>query len=339
MTAPASALACGVAFSSLVQDFFCQRLIAQRNASLQTVASYRDTFRLLLRYAEARLGKPPTSLTLDELDSSLVLGFLNHLEKERGNSVRTRNARLAAIRSFLHYAALQEPASLPTIERALAIPIKRYDKPLLGFLSREEMEAVINAPDSSTWTGHRDQVMLATFYNTGARVSEVLTLRLSDAQLDRSPSLRIQGKGRKQRSVPLWKATVTKLKNWMARIAPSPDAPLFPNRDGKPLSRDGVEKRLRLAVDVAAQHCPSLRGRRVSPHTIRHTTAMHLLQSGVDITVIALWLGHESPATTHLYLEADLTMKERALQRLQPPSGKPLRFRPTDRLLAFLEGL
>lgn len=339
MSAPAPALPCGFTFPSLVQGFFCQRLIAQRNASPQTVASYRDTLRLLLRYAEGRLGKRPTSLSLADLDASFVLDFLDHLEKERGNSIRTRNARLAAIRSFLHYAALQEPASLPTIERVLAIPIKRFDKPLLGFLTREEMEAVINAPDSSTWTGLRDQVMLATFYNTGARVSEILTLRISDAQLDRSPSLRMQGKGRKQRSVPLWRSTVNKLKDWMARVAPSPDGPLFPNRDGKPLSRDGVEKRLRLAVEVAAQRSPTLRGRRVSPHTIRHTTAMHLLQSGVDITVIALWLGHESPVTTHLYLEADLTMKEQALKRLQQPSGKPLRYRPTDRLLAFLEGL
>lgn len=339
MSASAPGLPCGVGFPSLVQDFFCRRLIAQRNASPQTVASYRDTFRLLLHYAETRLGKPPTSLSLADLDAPLVLDFLDHLEKERGNLARSRNARLAAIRSFLHYAALQDPASLPAIERTLAIPIKRFDKPLLGFLSREEMEAVLSAPDASTWSGHRDQVMLATFYNTAARVSEILALRISDAQLDRSASLRIQGKGRKQRLVPLWKSTVNKLKGWMARIAPRPDAPLFPNRDGKPLSRDGIEKRLRVAVEIAAQRCPSLRGRRVSPHTLRHTTAMHLLQSGVDITVIALWLGHESPATTHLYVEADLSMKEQALKRVQEPLGKPLRYRPTDRLLAFLEAL
>lgn len=327
-------------FPTLVQDFFCQRLMAQGNASPRTVISYRDTFRLLLRYCEEKTGTSAALLTLGHLTASLILGFLDHLEKTRGNSVRSRNARLAAIRSFFHYAAHRDPISLPLIGQVLAIPMKRFDRPLLDFLSREEVEAVLRAPDPCTWSGCRDQVMLATLYNTGARVSEIVGLRVMDAQIDGHASLRIRGKGRKQREVPLWRSTLARLKAWVARNDGRPEAPLFPNRDGMPLSRFGVVKRLRAAARVAAEQCPALRDRHISPHTLRHTTAMHLLQSGVDITVIALWLGHESPATTHLYVEADLSMKQRALDRLPaPPGGRPRRFRPSDRLLAFLEAL
>jgi integrase/recombinase XerD len=325
-------------FASLVQGFFAQRLINQANASARTVASYRDTFRLLLRYAE-HAGKPPTTLTLPDLDAPFVLAFLDHLERNRGNSARTRNARLVALRSFLHYAALRDPTSLPSIQRVLAIPMKRFDRPLLGYLSREEIEAILAAPDRSTWSGHRDAVMFATFYNTGARVSEITALRSRDAQLERNLCLHVQGKGRKERAVPLWKSTAAMLREWLKRVDPQPEAPIFPNRHGTPLSRSGVEKRLRTAVSIAAKRCPTLNGRRISPHTLRHTTAMHLLQSGVDITVIALWLGHESPATTHLYLEADLSMKERALKRVQEPPRRGARFRPSKGLLAFLDRL
>jgi len=325
-------------FPALVQDFFTQRLVSQANASARTVTTYRDTFRLLLRHAEAA-GKLPSALTLADLDATFILGFLDRLEKERGNSVRTRNVRLAAIRSFLHYAALRDPSSLPIVERVLAIPMKRFDRPLLGFLSREEMNAVLAAPDRSTWSGHRDQAMLATLYNTGARVSEITAVRIVDAQLDRQLSLRIQGKGRKERTIPLWKTTATRLKEWLKQLEPSPEGPLFPNRDGTPLSRFGVLKRLRGAVQAAATQCPALKGRRVSPHTLRHTTAMHLLQAGVDIALIALWLGHESPSTTHLYVEADLTMKEKALSKLEAPCTSRPRFRASDRLLAFLDAL
>jgi len=257
-------------FPSLLQDFFCQRLVAQANASACTVASYRDTFRLLLSYTERNTGKPPTTLSLTDLDAPLVLGFLDHLEKERGNSIRSRNSRLAAIRSFLRYAALRDPASLPTIQRVLAIPLKRFNRPLLGFLSRQEIEAILAAPDPSTWSGHRDQVMLATFYNTGARVSEIIALHVADAQLDHNICLRIQGKGRKQRVIPLWKTTVARLKRWIAEANHPPEAPLFPNRDGRPLSRSGVEDRLRAAVAVAARQCPTLKDRQISPHTLRH---------------------------------------------------------------------
>ena len=328
-----------IAFSTLVQDFFLGRLAAQRGASVQTIASYRDAFELLLRFAEQHTHRTPSALTLRDLDAPLVLTFLDHLEEERGNTPRTRNARLAAIRSFMRYASIRDPAALPVAQRVLAIPFKRFDRPVLGFLSREEVTALLAAPDRSTWSGERDAVLLGTLYNTGARVSEVTGLRVADALLDRESALRLHGKGRKDRVVPLWKSTAVQLRAWLARIDRSPDAPVFPNRAGKRLSRSGVEDRLHVAVAKAAKRCPSLLGRRISPHTLRHTTAMHLLQSGVDLTVIALWLGHESPATTHLYLEADIAMKEAALGRLEDPSPRPARFRATDRLLAFLNTL
>ena len=326
-------------FASLLQDFFCKRLIAERNVSGQTVASYRDTFRLLLKYAEQRMKKAPEALTLADLDAPVILGFLDQLQKERGNCARTRNLRLVAVRSFLHYASYRDPAALPTIQRVLAIPMKRFDRPLLGFLSHEQMQAVLDAPDRTTWSGQRDHIMLSTFYNTGARVSEIIGLRVNDVDLDRSVAVHIRGKGRKQRVTPLWRGTARLLRDWLVRQHRDGNAPVFSNRAGHPLSRSGVEQRLRVAVAIAQNRCPSLRGLSVSPHTLRHTTAMHLLQSGVDLTVIALWLGHESPETTHHYIEADLTMKERALASLQEPPGRTLRYRAGDRLLAFLDGL
>ena len=323
----------------LLQDFFCQHLVVQRNVSPQTVASYRDAFRLLLRYAAERTRKSPVTLTLQDLDAPLILGFLNHLEVKRGNSPRSRNARLAAIRSFLRFASFQAPGSLPTIQRVLAIPTKRADRPLRGFLTREEVTAILAAPDLSTWSGHRDHVLLATLYNTGARVSEIVELRVGGVTLGRSPFVRLHGKGRKDRAVPLWRKTAAALTRWLRVTGLGPEAPLFPNRWDKPLSRSGVEYRLRAAIEAAQKRCPSLRRRGISPHTFRHTTAMHLLQSGVDVAVIALWLGHESPATTHLYVEADVAMKQRALDTLQPPSSRKRHFRPDDGLLAFLDGL
>jgi integrase/recombinase XerD len=326
-------------FPSILQDYFCKRLINQLNASPRTIASYRDTFRLLLRYLADRLKRGPTTITLEDLDAPLILDFLDHLERERANSARTRNTRLAAIRSFMQYAGVQEPASLAIVQRVLAIPRKRFARPLVGFLSREEVNAVLDAPDSSTWSGRRDRVMFATFYNVGARVSEVASLRVSDVTLGPSAQLRIHGKGRKERTVPLWKDTALRLKEWLRDCGANPDAPLFPNRHGQPLTRSGVESRLKEAVKTAAVRCGSLSQRRVSPHKLRHTTAMHLLQAGVDLSVIALWLGHESSSTTHLYLEADLSMKQRALRSVQEPASRRLRFRPTDKVLQFLESL
>lgn len=324
----------------MLREFFSQRLIIERNCSARTIASYRDAFRLLLRYAAERIHKPPASLALSELDAPLMLSFLDYLEQERNNSVRSRNARLAAIRSFMNYASFRDPESLPTIQRVLAIPVKRFERPLLTFLTREEMHAIVSAPDPGRWSGNRDRVMLATLYNTGARVSEIIAVRVSDVSLVQTACVRLHGKGRKDRTVPLWKSTTAALRCWLPQVNRGPDSPVFPNRAGAPLSRTGVEYRLQLAVELARSKCPTLQGRRISPHTIRHTTAMHLLQSGVDITVIALWLGHESPATTHLYVEADLSMKERALHKLQAPSTKAFqRFKPADKLLEFLDSL
>lgn len=328
-----------IAFPALLQDFFAQRLVAQRGASTDTIASYRDAFELLLRFAERRTRRPPSALTLRDLDTPLVLDFLDHLEQERGNSARTRNARLTAVRSFMRYASLREPASLAVAQRVLAIPAKRFDRPVLGFLSREEIEALLDAPDRETWSGQRDAVLFAVLYNTGARVSEMTRLCVADVLLERKVAVHLHGKGRKERTVPLWKSTAKHLRGWLAQIDRNPTAPVFPSRAGKRLSRSGVEDRLRVAVARAAESCPSLRGRRISPHTFRHTTAMHLLQSGVDLSVIALWLGHEDPATTHLYVEADLAMKEAALERVQDPSPRRWRYRASDPLLAFLDTL
>ena len=326
-------------FPALLQEFFQRRLIAQRGASAHTIASYRDTFTLLLGYAAERIGRTPSALTLSDLDAPIVLDFLDHLETERGNSARTRNLRLTAIRSFMRYASLREPTILPVAQRVLAIPVKRFDRPVLGYLSRDEITAIIDAPDRSTWSGQRDAVLFAVLYNTGARVSEITRLHVGDVLLDRASSLLLHGKGRKERVVPLWKSTATQLRRWLPRIDGHPDAPVFPNRAGKPLSRSGVEHQLRVACRRASERHPSLATRRISPHTLRHTTAMHLLQSGVDITVIALWLGHEDTATTHQYVEADLAMKEAALRCVDDPAPQPLRFTATDRLLDFLEAL
>jgi site-specific recombinase XerD len=329
-----------IGFPQLVQDFFLRRLVAQRGASARTVESYRDAFELLFGVLEQRTGKSPSALQLADLDAPLILDFLDHLETERGNTTRTRNARLAAIHSFMRYAALRDPASLPVTQRVLAIPAKRFDRPMLSYLTRDQIAAILAAPDRGTWSGHRDAVLLATTYNTGARVSEITALRVRDVLVDRNTAVLLHGKGRKQRVIPLWKNTATELRGWLKRITAEPDAPVFPNRAGAPLTRSGVRDRLDRAVAVAEHRCPSLHGQHISPHTLRHTTAMHLLQSGTDLAVIALWLGHSSPAVTHQYLEADLAAKKAVLRRLADPSPPtPTRFHPDDRLLAFLRDL
>jgi integrase/recombinase XerD len=326
-------------FQTLLQQFFLERLMQQRNASAQTVAAYRDSFRLLLQFAQRHRGKAPEQLALSDLDAPLILAFLNYLEKERHNKIRSRNARFAAIRSFLHFAAFKEPTALPTIQQVLAIPMKRFDKPLLGFLSRSEMQAILDAPNARTWCGHRDRVMFTVFYNTGGRVSEIIRLQVADVVLDGCAAVRLHGKGRKERSVPLWRTTVIEIRKWLARTHARPDQLLFPNWSGERMSRPAVTARLKLAARRAAVICPQLAKRDVSPHLIRHSTATHMLQAGVDITVIALWLGHESVATTHMYVEADLAMKERALNAVQSPKIKQTRYQPTDRILRFLETL
>jgi integrase/recombinase XerD len=326
-------------FSSLLQRYFTERLIQQKNASPRTVSNYRDTFRLFLQFAQQRLRKPCTRIELPDLDGSLVSAFLDHLEAVRHNTIRSRNARFAALRSFFRYAGLMAPTALGTIRGVMAMPMKRFERPLVGYYSREEIDALLNAPDPATWCGQRDRVMLATLYNTGARVSELIGMRVADVVLDRSPSVGIHGKGRKERTVPLWPKTAKQIRLWLRQNPFPRDHPLFPNRTGGPMTRTGVTDRLKLAATTAARRCPQLKKRSVSPHVVRHSTAMHMLQSGVDITVMALWLGHESTATTHMYVEADLNMKERALKTLQVPNVKTRRFQPKDKLLAFLEGL
>jgi len=327
-------------FASLLQRFFLEYLGRQRAVSPRTVAAYRDTFRLLLGFAETTTGKTPAAFKMADLNAKLILCFLDHLEKDRNNTVRSRNARLAALRSFLKFAAHHDLAALAVIEQALAIPMKKFDRPMLGFLSLPEMQAVLDAPDPVSWAGRRDRAFLSVLYNTGARVSEAIGLRVGDVITETSPTAHLRGKGRKERCVPLWRPTATLLRGWKKQLGEvSDESFLFPNRSGGKLTRSNVTQRLALAVATAAKSCPQLIGRTISPHTIRHTTAMHLLQSGVDITVIALWLGHESTTTTHMYLEADLSMKERALERLQPPGTKAARYRPPDQLMQFLQSL
>lgn len=326
-------------FAALLQRFFAERMLQQQAASPRTVAAYRDALRLVLAYAERELGKSPAKLTLGDFDAELILGFLAHVEAARHNTVRTRNARLAAIRAFARYVATQCPPALLLAQQILAIPMKRFDKPLLGFLSRNEVQALVDAPDSTTWYGRRDRVLLKMLYDTGARVSELIGIHVDDLELDITPSVRLHGKGCKQLTVPLWKETAVEIRRWIAFAGLQETQPLLPNRWGKPMTRSNVAERIARAVSTATAQCASLRGRTISPHTLRHTTAMHLLQSAVDLTVIALWLGHESPVTTHGYIEADLVMKERALAAITPPNTQGTRYHPTDALLKFLQAL
>jgi integrase/recombinase XerD len=328
-----------LSFSRLVQQFFVERLIQQLQASPCTVVAYRDTFRLLLAFVHRELGKQPSDLMLEDLNAPMVLDFLKYLEVERDNCARSRNARFAAIRSFMEYVAFQEPSALATAQSVLAIPMKRFEQPLIGFLTREHIEAILAAPDQKTWAGQRDRVMLTTLYNTGARVSELTGMQIGDLVVDSRASVRIRGKGRKERSVPLWRDTAAQLRCWLREYPRAPEQPLFPNRSGGHLTRVGLSERLKLAAKAAARQYPELDKQRIFPHLFRHSIAMHMLQAGVDITVIALWLGHESPATTHRYVEADLAMKERALKALRGPSNAPLRYQPQDSVLTFLQSL
>jgi site-specific recombinase XerD len=323
----------------LVQTFFCQRLQSQQAVSVHTLASYRDTFRLLLRFIQQKTGRDPSRQRLQDWDSAHLLEFLDYLEKERGCRAQTRNSRLAALHAFMRYVAQEEPRALALTQGVLAIPMKRYDRPLMGYLSRPELEAILAATDLRTPNGRRDHLLWSLLYNTGARVSEVLGLQRQHIPQQPACLIQINGKGRKQRSLPLWKSTAKELKEHLATLPGEPTTWVFTNRFGQRLSRSGVEKRLRLAVQRALPACPSLRGRRISPHTFRHTTAMHLLQAEVDITVIALLLGHASPSTTHHYVELDLKMKEQSLQKLHAPPHTRGRFKPSQGLLAFLESL
>lgn len=323
----------------LLEGFFTDRLLLQRQASPNTIAAYRDTFRLLLHFAGQRLGKTPSEIDLQQLDAPLIGAFLQNLENQRHNSARTRNARLAAIHSFFRYASLLAPEHSAVIQRVLAIPHKRCDRALVTFLSIEEAEALLASPDRTTPIGRRDHALLALAVQTGLRVSELTHLSCQDLHLGHGAHVRCQGKGRKQRCTPLTVHTAAVLREWIRERKGQPFEPLFTSRRGGRLSRDAVERLIIKYAALAQRRCCSLRGRRVSPHVLRHTSAMRLLQAGVDCSVIALWLGHESVETTQIYLHADLSMKERALARTVSLPMAARRYRPPDALLAFLTGL
>jgi len=322
-----------------LQAFFTDRLARQRQASPHTVSAYRDTFKLLLTFAQQRTGKPPSALRVADLDAPLVGAFLDHLETDRGNSVRTRNARLAAVHSLFRYAALRHPADAAVIQRVLAIPSKRFNRAIVTYLIESEITALLAAPDQTTWTGRRDHALLTLAVQTGLRASELTALSNSDTHLGTGAHISCLGKGRKHRITPLTAATGTILKAWLAERVGRPADPLFPTRRGTPLSRDGLERLLARHAATAAQSCPTIAEKKLSPHVLRHSAAMRLLNAGVDITVIALWLGHESTSTTQIYVHADLTLKERALARTAPAGTPQQRYQPSDTIIAFLDGL
>jgi site-specific recombinase XerD len=326
-------------FPFLLQSFFTDRLFRQRRASPHTIASYRDSFRLLLRFANQRLGKAPSTLTLDDLTVPFIGDFLDSLETGRKNSARTRNIRLAAIHSFFRYVALEEPTQALLCQRILAIPAKRHQRRPIEFLHREEIDALLDATDTSTWIGRRDRTMLLLAVQTGLRVSELVGLRCEDIFLGTGAHVHCLGKGRKERCTPLRAETAKMLDAWLRQRHGHPEDPLFLSIRGGKLSRDAIERLLRKYAAAAARACASLKRKNVSPHVLRHAAAMDLLQHGVDRSVIALWLGHESVETTQMYLHADMRLKEQALSRTKPLDARPGRFRPNDKLLGFLESL
>jgi integrase/recombinase XerD len=327
------------ALAPVLQAFFTDRLALQRQASGHTIAAYRDALRMLVVFAAGRTSKAPSRLDIADLDAQTVGAFLSHLENERGNSVRTRNARLAAIHSLFQYAAVRHPEHAADIQRVLAIPPKRYDKALITYLAEDEITALLAAPDLATWTGRRDQALLVLACQTGLRATELTSLTIGDVHLGAGAHVSCLGKGRKQRITPLTPATVTVLRSWLGERGGLPAAPLFITRRGTPLSRDALERRIAKYTATAATTCPSLLEKKVAPHTLRHSAAMRLLSAGVDTSVIALWMGHENTATTQVYIHADLALKEQAIARTAPQDTTPGRYQPADDILAFLDGL
>jgi integrase/recombinase XerD len=327
------------ALAPVLQSFFTDRLIIQRNASPQTIAAYRDTFRLLLRFAHTQTGKQPFEMDIDDLDAPLIGAFLTHLEHDRGNSPRTRNARLGAIHSFYRFAALEHPEHAQTIARVMAIPTKRHERTTVSYLDLTEIRALLAAPDRRTWLGRRDRALLALMIQTGIRVSELTGLHIGDVHLGTGRHIRVCGKGRKKRATPLTDETVVLLRQWLTERHGSPGDPLFPTRQGQPLSRYAVGLLISKYAHLAATGCPSLKTKRITPHTMRHTAAMLWRAKGVDLATIALLLGHEQVSTASIYEHADPALKEKAIARTAPLGVKLGRYRPSDTLLAFLEGL
>ena len=327
------------ALAPTLQAFFTERLINQRHASAHTIAAYRDTWRLLLAFAASRSGIPPSQLDVEDLNAELVGAFLDHLETARGNNARTRNVRLAGIRSLFRFAALRHPEHANTIAQVLFIPPKRTDRALVTYLSEPEVEALLAVPDQGNRTGRRDLALLLVAIQCGLRISELIALSRGDIHLGTGAHVTCTGKGRKQRTTPLTTNTVLTLRSWLNETKGQPADPLFPSRDGRRLSRDAIERRLAQYIATARGTCPTLCSKRVTVHTLRHTTAMRLLHAGVDTTVIALWLGHENVETTQIYLHADLELKERALARTTPTGTRPGRYKPPEEILAWLQAL
>jgi integrase/recombinase XerD len=327
------------ALAPTLQAWFTDRLITQRNASPRTVAAYRDTLKLLLRFASEQTGKQPCQLDFADLDASLIGAFLNHLEHERGNSPRTRNARLAAIHSFYRYSGLRHPEHAETIGRVIEIPAKRHERALISYLDQPEIKALLTAPDRETWLGRRDHALLLLMIQTGLRVSELCSLRVRDLSLGTGAHCRVVGKGRKARSAMLTAETITVLRPWCRERKGEPEDPLFPTRRGGPLTPKAIAWMLDKHTATAARHCPSLASKRVTPHTLRHTNAMLLRAKKVDIHTIALWLGHESIKSTEVYLHADNKLKQEAIDRTTPTGTPPGRYSPPDELMSFLDGL
>ena len=329
-----------ISFPALLESFFTHRLMQQRQASPHTIGSYRDTFRLFLRFAQRRLGRPPARLAFEQIDAPLIAAFLDDLEKNRGIAARSRNLRLTAIRSFFRYAAFEAPTHSAQIQRVLAIPSKRWTRATIDFLTRPEIDALLAAPDTRTWSGRRDHALLLVAVQTGLRLAELTGLRREAVILGLGAHIRVLGKGRKERSTPLTKTTAAVLKGWLRETSSHDDAIVFPSARGVRMSADGVQYLLSKHVaNACTTSCPSLKSKRVTPHVLRHTTAMELLQAGVDRAVIALWLGHESLETTQIYLDANLALKEAALSKIAPTEGKAWRYRPDDQLMAFLKAL
>ena len=327
------------ALAPTLEAFFTERLMSQKRASRHTIAAYRDAFRLLLAFTQQRSGKTPSHLDFDDLDAPLIGAFLDDLEQARGNSARSRNARLAAIHSLFRFAALRHPEHAALIARVLAIPTKRFDRTIVSFLDHQEIDVLLAAPDRGRWIGRRDHALLMVAVQTGLRVSELTGLRCQDVQLGAGAHVRCLGKGRKQRCTPLTTQTAATLRVWMQERKGQPSDPLFPTSRGSSLTRAAVALLVAKYAKVAEQHCPTLRNKIVSPHTMRHSCAMNLLHSGVDPVVIALWLGHETLRSVEIYVHADITLKERALARTAPIGTTPGRYRPPDTLISFLESL
>jgi site-specific recombinase XerD len=326
-------------FPALCQSFFSKRMIAQRKASPHTISAYAQTFRLLMTYAQKRLSTAPSKLSLTQLDAPFIAKFLDDLESSRSNGVRSRNARLASLRSFYHYAALEAPQHAELIQRVLAIPYKRLTRRLVTYLTRPEIEALLASVDKSTWVGRRNHAMLLVAVQTGLRLSELTGLRQKDVVLGAGAHVKCEGKGRKERCTPLTKPTVAILKAWIREQGDDESRFLFPNPNGGRLSADAVQHAVAKHVAAGQRACPSLAKKRVTPHVLRHTAAMELLQAGVERALIAIWLGHEVLDSTQVYLDADLQLKEAILAKMNPPQSKAGRYRPDDQLLSYLKGL